>query len=342
MTNDLLDNPDFAGSSISSDLRTMPLGFIDIGARGGVHKIVERIAKLTAVLAFEPDPKECAELRDQMLNSTWANYSVEPIALGLKDDEAQLHVLSSAVNSSLRLPNPEFVRRYAMTGFEVVKKIPLRTTSLDKLLFAERSQESFWGEFIKIDTQGTEFEILQGAERTLRERTVALIVELEFFEMYSGEKLFSETEQWLRALGFSFYGFDLHCRSAKLLDKKRSAGRERAFFADTIFFKDPLPGGLWKSPMNPRALHVLFIAALLQGYHDFALQLALETWAKGDEAEQIQRLVENEAARIAARACDDALALAERVRGNPERAAVEVGKFVDARRYLADYDDVRY
>ena len=249
-------------------------------------------------------------------------------------------MLASPVNSSLRLPNPEFIRRYSMTGFEVVEKIPLKTTTLDMLLFGERDHESFWGEFIKIDTQGTEYEILQGAERTLRERTVALIVELEFFEMYLGEKRFSETEQWLRNVGFSFYGFDLHCRSAKLLDKKRSAGIERTFFADAIFFKI-LAGGLWKRPLNIRSQQVLFLTALLQGYYDFALQLALETWAKGEEAKQIRRLVENEASRLASRAYNDALALAERVRTHPEHAVVEVGKFVDARRHFADYDDVR-
>jgi hypothetical protein len=35
------------------------------------------------------------------------------------------------------------------------------------------------------------------------------------------------------------------------------------------------------------------------------------------------------------------MALAERIRANPARANVEVGKFVDARRHLADYDDVK-
>jgi FkbM family methyltransferase len=273
--------------------------------------------------------------------SPWAAYSVEPIALARESGTAQLYVLSSAVNCSLLPPNPEFVKRYRMTGFDVVKTIPLTTTSLDQLLFGARRAEVHWGEFIKLDTQGTELEILQGAQRTLEERTVALLVEVEFFEMYQGEHLFSEVEQWLRSRGFSFYGFDLHTRSAKLLEKSKSAGRERTFFADAIFFKDPLPGGLWKKPMNERALQALFACGLLLGYYDFALQLALETWAKGPEADAIRRLVMHEASRLAARAGDDILALAERVRARPDRANVEAGKFVDARRHLADYDDVK-
>jgi FkbM family methyltransferase len=281
--------------------------------------------------------------REMASHSIWATYAIEPTALAGKNGTAQLHILSSAVNSSLLKPNPDFIKRYSMAGFDVVKSVPLPTSTLDDVVFGSRRGEDFWGEFIKIDTQGTPLDILQGGRRTLEERAVALLVEVEFFEMYCGQKLFSEIEQWLRAFGFSFYGFDLHTRSAKLLDKKQSAGRERTYFADAIFLKDPLTGGLWKKPMTPRSLHALFACGLLLGYYDFALQLALETWAKGDPAEdeRLRRLAQNEASRLAKRAHDDVLALAERVRANPERANVEVGKFVDARRHLADYDDVK-
>jgi FkbM family methyltransferase len=342
MTNELLHSPDFANSGPGKTLRSKPLGFIDVGARGGVHKIVEPLAAATGVLAFEPDPEECERLTRQIAASPmWAAYAVEPIALAGEEGTAQLYVLSSAVNSSLRPPNPEFIKRYTMTGFEVVKTIPVRTTTLDRLLYGSLRQADHWGEFIKIDTQGTEFEILQGAQQTLEERTVALLVELEFFEMYRGEMLFSDVEQWLRKRGFSFYGFDLHTRSAKLLEKRKSAGRERTYFADAIFLKDPLAGGLWPKPLSERSLHALFVCALLLQYYDFALQLALETWAKGEEADRLRRLVRQEASRLATGADSDVLALAERVRLHPELANVEVGKFVDARRHLADYDDVK-
>lgn len=342
MANELLQNPDFAGSAPGRSLGARPLGFIDVGARGGVHKVVDRLAGATGVLAFEPDKDECDRMnREMAASSPWAHYSVEPVALARESGMAQLYVLSSAVNCSLLPPNPDFIRRYHMTGFDVVKTVPLATTSLDQVLFGPRRAEVHWGEFLKLDTQGTELEILQGAPQTLEERSVALLVEVEFFEMYKGEHLFSEVEQWLRSRGFSFYGFDLHTRSAKLLEKSKSAGRERTFFADAIFFKDPLPGGLWKKPMSERALHALFACALLLGYYDFAMQLALETWAKDAEAERIRRLVQHEASRLATRAYVDVLALAERVRATPDRANVEAGKFVDARRHLADYDDVK-
>jgi FkbM family methyltransferase len=341
LLNGLLDHPLFAGCAPSATLRAKPLGFVDIGARGGLHDVVKPLAGITATLAFEPDQLECERLRAELAaNSPWVKWAVEPVALAAKEGEATLHVLASSVNSSLRQPNEQFVNRYKMNGFQVVETLSVPTTTLDNLLFGPRAGEDFWGEFLKIDTQGTELEILQGAERTLAERTVAIICEAEFFEMYQGEKLFSEVEQFLRARGFSIYGFDLHHRSRKLLDKHSALGRERSFFVDAIFFKDPLPGGRQTAPPSLRACHSLFACALLLGFFDFALELALETWAKGEEARRIETLVRDLAAQPAKQAYDEALALAERVRANPHRANIEVGRFVDQRRHFADFDDV--
>tara|TARA_B100000287_G_scaffold415550_1_gene449279 strand:+ start:1090 stop:1323 length:234 start_codon:yes stop_codon:yes gene_type:complete len=41
----------------------------------------------------------------------------------------------------------------------------------------------------------------------LNEKTVALLTEVFFCEVYEGQKLFSETEMLLREQGFTFYGF---------------------------------------------------------------------------------------------------------------------------------------
>ena len=50
--------------------------------------------------------------------------------------------------------------------------------------------------------------------------------------------------KYLREWDFSFFGFThLATRSRKGLDKHNTLGRERALWADAVFFKDPLPGG---------------------------------------------------------------------------------------------------
>lgn len=342
MVDDLLIDPQFAESGPCATLRAKPLGFVDMGARGGVHEVVEPLAGVTAVLGFEPDEEECARIRAELATtSPWARWRIEPFPLAAGDGDALLYLTAGPMCHSLRPPNVELIRRYNIWTMEKVGSVPRRTTSLDKILFGPLAAEDYWGEFLKLDTQGMEFEILEGAQRTLAERTVAILTEVEFFQAYEREKLFSEIELFLRELGFSFYGFaTMHYRSRKLLDKSKEAGRERAFYANAVFFKDPLAGAGQHTPLSQRGSHVLFACAMLLGYYDFALELALETWAVGAEAGQIKELVHRRATLLLSQAYEDAMALAERVRANPARANIEIGRFVDQRRHRCDYDDV--
>jgi hypothetical protein len=173
------------------------------------------------------------------------------------------------------------------------------------------------------------------------ERSVAIVIETAFFHFYRGQKLFSDIERHLRKFGFSFYGFkEIHYRSCKSLDKMTEAGRERAFWADAVFFKDPLGMCVPDRPFSERDNHALFACALLTGYYDFALELALKTWAKGEEAVCIKELVHDAAYLDPGETYQGLLALVERVKSSPERANFEVGRFVDTRRHINDYDDV--
>ena len=341
MLNDLLKDPLFAKSAPCDTLCAKPLGFVDVGARGGVYEVVEPLAGVTAVLGFEPDEEECARMRAELIGSPWVVCDIEPWALGSEEGKAQLHLLSAATNHSLRAPNVDLIRRYNMVKFVEVGNCTLRTKRLDQILFGPRAAEGYWGEFLKLDTQGTELEILAGAQRTLSERTVTIITEVAFCQIYEGQKLFSEIELFLRPFGFSFYGFSTtHHRARKYLDKRKEVGRERALYADAVFFKDALPGGPQPAPLSERGNHVLFACAILLGYYDFALELALGTWAVGEEADRIKALIHKHATLPPSQSYDDAIALAERVRSNPERANIEVGRFVDQRRGRCDYDDV--
>jgi hypothetical protein len=195
---------------------------------------------------------------------------------------------------------------------------------------------------MKIDTQGTEYEILQGARRTLAERTSALFIEVEFCQIYDRQKLFSDLELSLREAGFAFFGFhSTHERSRKMLDKKRFLGRERLLHADAIFFKDPLESR--QSAMAPRHRHVVFACALLSGFFDFALELVEAGLAGADASERkrLTSLVEKLAAFPPESAARTALALADEVRAKPASANLLIGRFVDAHRAICNVEDVQ-
>lgn len=342
--NVLLDNELFANCQAGLALARQPLGFIDIGARGGAHDIVEPIAKHTAVLGFEPDEEECVRLmQNPEVFEPWGKFLLKPIALADKKGEAALKLLSSNTNHSLLSPNVNLTKRYNMVKWEEVGQCSLQTDTLDAILFAEDMRDFPWGEFMKIDTQGTEYEILCGSMQTLAEQTVAVVAEVAFCELYKNQKLFSDVESLMREQGFSFYGFTtLHTRSKKFLNKKSNATRERVIYTDAIFFRDPLPGG-YVSELSERRIYALFTVALLLGFYDYALELATATWLqRSDQAEQlrVKQLIEQISTTSTEKTTRDLLHLVETVQQSPEWVNVAVGGFVDKRRAFCDYDDI--
>jgi len=280
--------PSLQGSILAHAFAEWPLGFVDIGARGGVHGCVLPIAQWTSVLAFEPDAEACRSmLDDPAIAAPWAAFRLEPIALGERDEVARLHLMAAPTNHSLLPGNLPLIDRYKMERFTPAGSATLQTTSLDQFLFnGDVAPET--GELIKIDTQGSELMILRGARRTLEERTVAVMAEVEFCQIYKDQPLFSELELYLRGLGFSFYGFQsMHLRSGKRIDKRRADGMERVLWAEAVFFKDPLGGSDQHVRPGERQMMALMLSAMLFGYFDFAAELAQTAWPGTTEAERI-------------------------------------------------------
>lgn len=318
-----------------------PIGFVDIGARGGAHALIEPVAEFAAVLGFEPDEEECRRIRAEVAGAArFARFDIEPVALADAPGERTLYRLTASTNDSLLPPNAAYVDRYAMAKWRVIGTSKVQVTTLDRVLFETRSHEARWGEIIKIDTQGTEYEILRGAERTLAERCVAVVAEVSFCELYSGQKLFSDVESLLRQHGFSFYGFErLYNRSGKRLDKQTHWSRERAVQADAVFFKDPFSTTRHDvDRLSERQRCVLFVAALLLEYNDFALEIAGRAFGDRDR-EALRLLVERRSALPPSRTGEEVRSLAKAVEASPGAANLIVGRYLDAHRRLNDVYD---
>jgi len=339
--NSLFANDHYQKTAAYKTLQKTKLGFLDVGARGGVHDYVLPIAALTSVVGFEPDEGECQRLLQSKNAKLWADFNVFPFALAEKTDEKTLHLLSADTNHSLLPPNPVFINRYNMQkNWTLVGKEKINTVTLDEVLLNQLPE--FFADFIKLDTQGTEYEIIQGGLNTIGKQTTAIVCEVAFCELYQGQKLFSEVELLLREQQFSFYGFmPIHTRSKKLLDKTKQVTTERALYADAVFFKDPL--SVPQVQLSDRQLFALFTVAILLGYYDYALELAMETWlSKADDTErqQVHALITQLSALNPAQTRRSLNKLVEDVEKDHHRANVLVGSFVDMRRSYCDYDDI--
>jgi FkbM family methyltransferase len=129
---------------------------IDVGAyRGDVLAQMLELAPDGTVAAFEPVPENCRHLRRRFQAA-----HVFELALSDKPSVASFHHASGRpARSSLRrqsYPDPS----------EVIELLEVRTDTLDDVLARE------WGpnfpvDFLKIDVEGAELQMLQGARHTL-------------------------------------------------------------------------------------------------------------------------------------------------------------------------------
>src|SRR5438105_1912471 len=101
--NSLASNRLFRATAPGKALAAVPLGFVDIGARGGVHGLLAPIAACTAVLGFEPDELACREVNESFRAGTmpWARLKMLPVALADRAGEAILHLCAAPTNHSL-------------------------------------------------------------------------------------------------------------------------------------------------------------------------------------------------------------------------------------------------
>jgi FkbM family methyltransferase len=190
-------------------LRRDPLCIVDVGARGGMQQHWAGLRQHALFIGFEPDQAECARLAA----NAPPNERYIPRALHSHETSATLHFLGRAASSSLYPPNfPLFEEIYGdAEEFRVVRTEPLECTSFDALL---RDGSCVPPSFMKLDTQGSELDILKGARERGLDSVIGIEIEVEFVPLYQNQPLFADVDVFLRAAGFELVDFiDLFTRS---------------------------------------------------------------------------------------------------------------------------------
>lgn len=338
ITRSLLQECGFFDTRLARRLRADPVGLVDAGARWGISEQFAVAAPLFSALAFEPDTEEAVRVEEHGKGVDWARFRVEAKALGRDHGAFDLHLYARANNSSKFPVSPTAMDRYGLVGFELQKIVSVPTNPLDAVIF-DPSMPPRAGEVVKLDTQGMELDILQGAARTLTERTVCLIAEAHLYSLYAGAPFFADLDQLLRAAGFTFIAFsDFQHRSSKRLDKRNHWSRERFFQADALYFRDPLSG---PQPAPPRVVDVAILMAVLLGFFDLALEWAAAAERNGVPSGDVMATIEKLSRLEPSTAERDAAELLGAIRRNPELGHVLIGKFIDERRDLPTFNDVR-
>lgn len=233
---------------------------VDIGARYGVDNRWFLLGDRLAVIGFEPDQEECSRLT---LSTNVRRSVFLPTMLSNQADKVEFHICRSTGNSSCYIPNSLFLNRFPQAGrFDVLEKHEVTVDALDNILNA---WDEYPVDFIKLDVQGFERNILEGGRKKADE-AFGIEVEVEFSELYKGQPLFADVDVLLRELGFSL--FDLRpCYWKRTSGPCKGIGQ--LVFADALYFKDPIAADV--VPHNPAA--AIAICALYRKF-DYALELA--------------------------------------------------------------------
>jgi len=250
---------------------------LDVGARGGAAEARWRIPPLARLVGFEPDESECRRLNAAAASAPSPERYVQ-LALGRTSGVAELHVTVDPMWSSLYAPEERLADRYPeMAGMREARTAPLAVVSLDDWAAREGVDEVA---FVKLDTQGSELDILQGGARLL-ERCLGVEVEVEFVPLYRGVPTFSDVDRWLRERGFQLWRFGELCHYAEDMqarpqhqekvhfggfDAQHAVGSGRLFWGNALYFRDYAAF----DPSAENARRVLVLAALLAGFGDLA------------------------------------------------------------------------
>ncbi len=184
------------------------------------------------VTGFEADPEAYGDLLK--LNNPRERHIQAVVGDG---SECTFRHCKSSSMSSIFPPNDDLNRYFWwLDEYSAVEKEEvLDTVRLDDVAEIERA------DMLKIDVQGGELKVFQGAQRILEEELLLIQSEVLFQPMYVGQPLFSDLDVHLRKAGFYLMRFiDIEERTVRPLvkDGDWEKGQSLMYWADAVYIRD--------------------------------------------------------------------------------------------------------
>jgi FkbM family methyltransferase len=181
-----------------------PIHAMDVGAAGGVAPHWRDYLSVLDVDCFEPDTQEC-ELRQR---ESPPNLHWYPVALAGATARRDFYVLNRATGSSLYPPNDAVILEYSGPSYAGVRRvIEVDCMSLADFLAEHRRPMPA---LMKLDTQGTELEILSSLTPAQFEGLLCVELEVEFLELYRGQPTFGDVHAFMQRNGFRLLDLRTH------------------------------------------------------------------------------------------------------------------------------------
>lgn len=242
-----------------------PTAIVDVGANpidGDPPYKAMLAAGLCRIVGFEPQVDALARLNQ----AKGPHELYLPYALA-DGTERMLHVCELEGMTSLLVPDPSHLALFNLFPIwgKVKEHLPVATKKLDDI--AEVAQM----DFLKMDVQGAEGEVLAHGRAKLKD-TVVIQTEVSFVPLYKDQPCFGEMDLILRELGFlphSVTGTKIWPLSPMVVGNMPNRGIRQLLETDMVYVRDFSKAGnmtveQWK--------HLALIAHHCYGSYDLTLK----------------------------------------------------------------------
>lgn len=176
------------------------VNIFDVGANiGDYSRILRNVYAKANIYAFEPNPYTYAKLEEGLIETT-----INTVNFGLGEIEKLSYIYTYAKDHE---------SQHASVFKDVLKdlhstndliEIPIEIKTIDSYCLEKKINKI---DFLKIDTEGYELNVLKGANRMLFERSID-VIQFEFNEMNIISKVFLKDFYDLLGETYNFYRLD--------------------------------------------------------------------------------------------------------------------------------------
>lgn len=190
--------------SLNSSFRKFEIDLVlDVGAnQGQFASEIRRAGYAGEIVSFEPLSDAHSKLLQASVDDTkW--HVCSRCALGDRDGEIEINVAENSLSSSVLIMLAAHRKAAPDSEYKGREKVQLNTIDSVATQYLQNSKAPF----LKIDTQGFEWQVLDGARATLPSLR-GILVELSLVPLYEGQCLWKEMIGRLEEEGFVLWAFE--------------------------------------------------------------------------------------------------------------------------------------
>ena len=167
------------------------------------------VGNVGKVIAFEPNPENCVKLQENVTLNNLYNVRIMKIGLGDKEETKTLAVrgYESATGSMKEEAKSRILKEWYSKCFQV------KVYPLDVYIEENNLPKP---DFVKIDVEGVEYNVLLGMKNTISKYNPSLFIEIHGVDVKSKIENVQKIVEFLDLYGYSIY----HVESGKTISTK--------------------------------------------------------------------------------------------------------------------------